>query len=92
MGKNLLGHSVGHHTALRHNHQSVSLCGLVTNDDLNVLGSDLKTPIKGLYAVGNCLGQRFGNAYSTPAAGSSIGMALTHGYVAGKIAAGGTVK
>ena len=70
----------------------VSLCGLVTNDDLNVLGSDLKTPIKGLYAVGNCLGQRFGNAYSTPAAGSSIGMALTHGYVAGKIAAGGTVK
>ena len=70
----------------------VSLCGLVTDDDLQVLSSDLKTPIKGLYAVGNCLGQRFGNAYSTPAAGSSIGMALTHGYVAGKIAAGGTVK
>ena len=70
----------------------VSLCGLVTDDDLRVLSSDLKTPIKGLYAVGNCLGQRFGNAYSTPAAGSSIGMALAHGYVAGKIAAGGTVK
>lgn len=70
----------------------VSLCGMVTDDDLNVLSSDLKTPIKGLYAVGNCLGQRFGNAYSTPAAGSSVGMALTHGYVAGKIVAGGTVK
>lgn len=70
----------------------VSLCGLVTDDDLRVLSSDLKTPIQGLYAVGNCLGQRFGNAYSTPAAGSSIGMALTHGYVAGKIAAGASVK
>jgi hypothetical protein len=37
--------------------------------------------------VGNCLGQRYGNAYSTPTAGVSIGMAMTYGRVAGKNAA-----
>lgn len=64
----------------------VSLFGLVTDGNLNVL--DQKgAPIKGLYAAGNCLGQRYGNAYSTPTAGNSMGMAMTHGRVAGKIMA-----
>lgn len=65
----------------------VSLTGLVTNANLQVLKQDRFTPIKGLYAAGNCLGQRYGNAYSTPSAGNSMGMAMTHGRVAGKIIA-----
>ena len=38
-------------------------------------------------AVGNCMGQRFGNAYSCPSAGNNMGNALTTGRVAGKHAA-----
>jgi len=64
----------------------VTLAGLVTDGNLNVVDGKL-TPIKGLYAAGNCLGQRYGNGYSTPTAGNSIGMAMTHGRVAGKIVA-----
>lgn len=44
-------------------------------------------PIKGLYAVGNAMGGRYGLGYSTPSAGNSIGMACTNGYVAAKIVA-----
>ena len=44
-------------------------------------------PIKGLYAVGNAMGGRYGLGYSTPSAGNSIGMACTNGFVAGKIVA-----
>ena len=40
--------------------------------------------IKGLYAAGNCLGGRYGLGYSTPCAGNSIGMAVTHGRLAGQ--------
>ena len=65
----------------------VSLAGLVTDEHLNVLKQDYTTPVKGLYAAGNCLGHRFGPGYSTPSAGCSMGMAMTHGYVLGKIVA-----
>jgi len=65
----------------------VTLTGLICDDQLNVLGTDGTTPIKGLYAVGNCLGGRYGNSYCTPSAGNSMGMAMTHGRVAGKIVA-----
>jgi hypothetical protein len=65
----------------------VTLTGLVTNGNLQVLKKDRLTPIKGLYAAGNCLGQRYGNSYTTPSAGNSMGMAMTHGRVAGKIIA-----
>ena len=65
----------------------VTLAGLVTDENLNVLASDYTTPIKGLYAAGNCLGHRFGPGYSTPSAGASMGMAMTHGRVLGKIVA-----
>jgi hypothetical protein len=65
----------------------VTLTGLLTDDALNVLKADRSGPIKGLYAAGNCLGQRYGMGYSTPSAGNSMGMAMTHGRVAGKIIA-----
>lgn len=65
----------------------VTLAGLVTDDDMNVLRAD-RTPIKGLYAAGNCLGHRFGPVYWTPTSGGSVGMALTHGRVLGKILSG----
>lgn len=66
----------------------VTVCGLVTDENLNVLGADHSTPIEGLYAAGNCLGQRYGATYVMPVAGNSIGMAMTHGRVAGRIIAG----
>lgn len=66
----------------------VTVAGLVTNNQLNVLQADHTTPIKGLYAAGNCLGGRYGIAYCTPSAGNSVGMAMTHGRQAGKIIAG----
>lgn len=65
----------------------VTLAGLVTDENMNVLKSDYTTPIKGLYAAGNCLGHRYGPGYSTPTAGASMGMALTHGRVLGKYVA-----
>lgn len=61
----------------------VTLAGLMTNENLVVIRPDY-TEVKNLYAVGNCLGQRYGNAYSTPTAGVSIGMAMTYGRIAGK--------
>ncbi len=65
----------------------VTMAGLVTDENLNVLKADHTTPIRGLYAAGNCLGGRYGNSYATPSAGNSMGMAMTHGRVAGKIVA-----
>lgn len=62
----------------------VTLAGMVTDDDLNVLDVE-GNPIKGLYVAGNTLGGRYGQGYVTPYAGNSIGMALTHGWMAGKI-------
>jgi succinate dehydrogenase/fumarate reductase flavoprotein subunit len=64
----------------------VTLSGLITDKYQNVLNKDWE-PIKGLYACGNCLGGRYGLGYSTPFAGNSVGMAITHGYTASKIIA-----
>lgn len=55
--------------------------GVCTDGSYRVLNSD-KKPIGGLYAVGNCCGQRFGVQYHTPTAGNSCGSAMTTGYVA----------
>ena len=60
----------------------VTMSGLITDGTQNVLKTDW-TPIKGLYAAGNCLGGRYGFGYSTPFAGNSVGMAMTHGWLAG---------
>ncbi|NTU89983.1 MAG: FAD-binding protein, partial [Actinobacteria bacterium] len=59
----------------------VTMSGLMTDATQNVLKTDW-TPIPGLYAAGNCLGGRYGTGYSTPFAGNSVGMAMTHGWTA----------
>jgi hypothetical protein len=64
----------------------VTLAGVLTDDNMNVLDKDYK-PIKGLYVAGNTLGGRYGIGYTTPCAGNSIGMAMAHGRVLGKYAA-----
>jgi len=69
----------------------VTLAGLETDNDLQVVKAD-GTPIGGLWAAGNCLGYRYGAGYATPFAGNSIGMAMTHGRVAGKLATGQSVS
>ncbi len=61
----------------------VTLCGLVTDDEFNVLDVD-GNPIPGLFVVGNTLGGRFSLQYATPVAGSTLGMAMTHGRLLGK--------
>ena len=65
----------------------VTLAGMVTDDNFNVLRPDYTTPIKGLYVAGNTLGHRYGPAYSAPSAGNTIGMAMTHGYCLGQVVA-----
>jgi hypothetical protein len=64
---------------------SATLSGMMCDDKLRVLNKEGK-PIKGLFACGNTLGGRYGIAYCTPFAGNSIGMACTHGWLAGKFA------
>ena len=64
----------------------VTLAGILTDDNMNVLDKDYN-PIKGLYVAGNTLGGRYGVGYTTPCAGNSIGMAMTHGWILGKYAA-----
>ncbi len=58
--------------------QHAAVC---TDGSYRVLTKD-KAPIPGLYAIGNCCGQRFGVQYHTPTAGNSCGSAMTTGYVA----------
>lgn len=67
----------------------VTVGGLVTDENQNVLGADYE-PIPGLYASGNCCGRRFGSQYTTPISGISIGLALTLGREAGRTVAEAT--
>ena len=69
----------------------VCFAGLLTDSHLQVLDGEGKR-IPGLWAAGNCLGGRYGVGYVTPIAGNSIGMAITHGRVAGKVAIGQEVR
>ena len=62
-----------------------SLAGLLSDEKLRVLNKEGQT-IKGLFVCGNTLGGRYGLGYCTPFAGNSIGMAMTHGWLAGKFA------
>lgn len=64
----------------------VTLAGMVTDNDMNVMDA-YGYPIDGLYVAGNTLGGRYGLNYVTPFAGNSVGMALTHGWLAGEIIA-----
>lgn len=68
----------------------VTLSGVIADDEFRVARNGVKSdPIKGLYTCGNCLGNRYGLEYVTPMAGNSLGMAQTHGWLAGKNAAQG---
>ena len=58
--------------------QHAAVC---TDGEYRVL-TGAKAPIPGLYAVGNCCGQRYGVQYHTPTAGNSCGSAFTTGYLA----------
>jgi uncharacterized protein with FMN-binding domain len=58
--------------------QHAAVC---TDGEYRVLKGD-KSPIHGLYAVGNCCGQRYGVQYHTPTAGNSCGSAFTTGFLA----------
>ena len=64
---------------------SPTLTGMITDEKLRVLDKSGK-PIKGLFVAGNTLGGRYGLNYCTPMAGNTIGMAMTHGWMAGKFA------
>lgn len=61
----------------------VTVGGLMTDKHCNVI-DEAMDPIPGLYAAGNCLGQRFGVAYFSPIPGVSIGSAMTLGYLLGE--------
>jgi predicted oxidoreductase len=65
-----------------------TLAGMVTDLRFNVLDAE-GDPIPGLYVAGNTLGQRFGTNYATPCAGSSIGSAMTNGFVLAETLAAG---
>ncbi|MCC8067231.1 MAG: FAD-binding protein [Clostridiales bacterium] len=71
-------------TAVTGGNPSGGLCqhaAVCTDGEYRVLDAS-KTPIPGLYAVGNCCGQRYGIQYHTPTAGNSCGSAFTTGYMA----------
>lgn len=61
----------------------VTVDGLWTDEYQNVYDDNLDV-IPGLYATGNCCGRRFGDQYSTPVSGVSIGIAWTLGRELGK--------
>jgi hypothetical protein len=61
--------------------------GLLVNTDLQVLDNEFN-PIEGLYAAGNDSGGFFANNYPELIIGTTVGRAITFGYLAGKGAAG----
>ncbi len=61
-----------------------TITGLVVNGNMEVLNAKRDAVIEGLYAVGNCMGQRYGNSYNCPSAGNNMGSSMTTGRVAGK--------
>jgi fumarate reductase flavoprotein subunit len=66
---------------------SSTLSGIRVNGDSQVLDQQ-SLPIKGLYAAGNVVGERFNNAYSTFFPGLTNGFAVSTGWQAAKHAAG----
>lgn len=65
-----------------------TVSGLMSDADAHVLGAD-GLPIPGLYAAGNVQGSRFGGEDPSMFPGTSHGMALTYGRIAGGNAAAG---
>jgi fumarate reductase flavoprotein subunit len=68
----------------------VVLGGLLVNEELQAVDKDAQ-PIPGLYLAGNTVGRRFKSGYPVYCPGLSHSMAFTHGYLAGKFAAGAKV-
>lgn len=64
-----------------------TLAGLCVTGNYEVLNMAKTATIPHLYAVGNVMGERYGNSYNCPSAGNNMGNALTSGRVAGKVAA-----
>jgi fumarate reductase flavoprotein subunit len=60
--------------------------GILVNNKLQALNENHEV-VPGLYIAGNTSGRRFSNYYYTPVSGATNGMAMTHGYLAGKNAA-----
>ena len=60
-----------------------TLGGLLTDGEQNVLDKDYE-PIPGLYATGNCCGRRYGDEYTTPIFGISLGMVIVLGRECGR--------
>ncbi|WP_371185505.1 FAD-binding protein [Thalassotalea maritima] len=60
--------------------------GLLTNEFGQVLFDADKAPVEGLYAIGNCSAAVMGKSY--PGAGSTLGPAMTFGYIAAHHIAG----
>ncbi len=65
----------------------VTMSGLSTNKDAQVLAQGTLQPIEGLYAIGNTQGGRFLGDYPATIAGASHSMAMTYGYLTGKLLA-----
>jgi hypothetical protein len=66
----------------------VTMSGLSTNKNAQVLARGTLQPIDGLYAVGNTQGGRFLGDYPATVAGASHSIAMTYGYLTGKLLAG----
>ena len=62
--------------------------GLTVNTKMQVMKKD-RTPIEGLYAVGDTTGGTYGHEYVTTILGNSHGKALTWGYIAAETIAQG---
>jgi fumarate reductase flavoprotein subunit len=65
----------------------VTMSGLSTNKNAQVLARDTLTPIEGLYAIGNTQGGRFLGDYPATIAGASHSIAMTYGYLTGALLA-----
>lgn len=65
----------------------VTMSGLATNQNAQVLAQDTLQPIEGLYAIGNTQGGRFLGDYPATIAGASHSIAITYGYLTGKLLA-----
>lgn len=61
----------------------VTMSGLATNKDAQVLAQGTLQPIEGLYAIGNTQGGRFLGDYPATIAGASHSIAMTYGYLTG---------
>lgn len=63
----------------------VTMSGLSTNKDAQVLAQGTLRPVEGLYAIGNTQGGRFLGDYPATIADASHSIAMTYGYLTGRL-------